>query len=261
MQLTNDIILLNNIFLKYRKLNNFFPLIGAVLEGKQMGSVYVDKLINPKIILVVHKFRFAQLISEESNNEVWSMICDVIDNQKDYKGNTLNKIRFYCASPNFIKYLGTINNYNFQVGERIRFLSNEYLKIDCVKDFQLSKNDIDLLNKQHQIQTGSRFWNNNEDFLKNSYSYCVKEGNIIKSICYAAAVSNNKAEIDVATHVGFRKKGFAKEAVLGFIKLCSNCGIIPLWDCYENNIASVQTAISIGFKKYFSYHFLIISSK
>ena len=82
------------------------------------------------------------------------MICDVIDNQKDYKGNTLNKIRFYCASPNFIKYLGTINNYNFQVGERIRFLSNEYLKIDCVKDFQLSKNDIDLLNKQHQIQTG-----------------------------------------------------------------------------------------------------------
>ena len=64
-------------------------------------------------------------------------------------------------------------------------------------------------------------------------------------------VSNNKAEIDVATHVGFRKKGFAKEAVLGFIKLCSNCGIIPLWDCYENNIASVQTAISIGMEKVF----------
>ena len=261
MQLTNEIKLLTKIFSKYRNSNNFFPLIGAVLEGKQMGSIYVDKLINPKVVLVVHKFRFAQVISGNSSNEVWSMICDVIDNQKDYKGNTFNKIRFYCASPDFIKYLSTVNKYNLQLGERIRFLSNEYLKIDSVKDFQLSKNDIELLNEQHQIQTASRFWNNNEDFLKNSYSYCVKEGNIIKSICYAAAVSNNKAEIDVATHIEFRKKGFAKEAVLGFIKLWSNHGIIPLWDCYENNIASVETAISIGFKKYFSYQFLIISRK
>ena len=261
MQLTNNIRLLNNIFLKYKNSNNFFPLIGAVLERKQMGSVYVDKVINPKIVLVVHKFRFAQIISENSSNEVWSMICNVIDNQKDYKGNNFNKIRFYCANPDFISYVGNLNKYNFQVGERFRFLSNEHLEIDGVEDFQLSKNDVELLNKQYQIQTGSRFWNNNEDFLRNSYSYCVKEGNIIKSICYAAAVSNNKAEIDVATHIRFRKKGFAKEAVLGFLKLCSSRGIVPLWDCYENNIASVQTAISIGFKKYFSYHFLIISSK
>tara|TARA_B100001287_G_scaffold106033_1_gene89229 strand:+ start:8365 stop:9150 length:786 start_codon:yes stop_codon:yes gene_type:complete len=261
VELTNDIRLLNNIFLKYKNSNNFFPLIGAVLERKQMGSVYVDKLINPKIVLVVHKFRFAQIISENSSNEVWSMICEVIDNQIDYNGNTFNKIRFYCSSPDFIRYVGTLNKYNFQVGERVRFLPNEHLKIDGIEDFQLSKKDIELLNEQHQIQTESRFWNNNEDFLKNSYSYCVQEGDIIKSICYAAAVSNNKAEIDVATHIGFRKKGFAKEAVLGFMKLCSKRRIVPLWDCYGNNIPSVQTAISIGFKKYFSYQFLIISIK
>lgn len=261
MQPTNDIRLLNNIFLKYKNSNNFFPLIGAVLEGKQIGSVYVDKLINPKIVLVVHKFRFAQIISEDSTNAIWNMVCKVIDNEKDHKGNTFNKIRFYCANPDFIKYLSTVNKYNLQLGERVRFLPNEYLKIESVENFQLSKNDIELLNEQHQIQTGSRFWNNNEDFFRNSYSYCVKEGNIIKSICYAAAVSNNKAEIDVATHIRFRKKGFAKKAVLGFLKLCSTRGIVPLWDCYENNIASVKTAISIGFKKYFSYHFLIISSK
>ena len=259
MKLTNDIKILNDIFFEYRKSKNFFPLIGAVLERKQMGSVFIDNQKKPEIILVIHKFRFAQIISRDSNNRVWSAICNVIDNGRDYKGNTLNKIRFYCASSSFIKYISTLNNYNFQVGDRIRFLSKNNLNITSFKNFQLSENEIQLLNEQHQIQTGSRFWSSNKDFLKNSYPYCVKEDKIIKSICYAAAISNNMAEIDVVTHKAFRKKGFAKEAVLGFMTMCSKNGIIPLWDCYKNNIASVKTAFSIGFEKYFTYKFLIIT--
>jgi RimJ/RimL family protein N-acetyltransferase len=260
MLLVNDITLLTTIFDNYKKSKFFFPLIGAVLEGKQSGNVYVDNEKYPETILVVHKFLFAQIISENPTKEVWEKVCSVIDSGTDFNGDDYNKIRFYCANDGFIDYLNKINKYNCQVGERARFFPSENWVFEKINDSVIEIEDVDLINEQHHLDLGNRFWNSNRDFLQNSNPFYVKDLNIIKSVCYAAAVSDNKAEIDVATHDNYRKMGYAKEAVKGFVETCGKNNIVPLWDCYVNNIPSMNTAKSIGFKEHFRYQFLILNN-
>jgi hypothetical protein len=106
---------------------------------------------------------------------------------------------------------------------------------------------LDILESHFALSLTSRFWASVDDFCKNSFGCVVRHSNDFTSICYAAAVSNNIAEIDVATKPDYKKMGFAKIAAISFIEECSQRKIIPNWDCYLNNLPSYKLATSLGF--------------
>ncbi len=68
------------------------------------------------------------------------------------------------------------------------------------------------------------------------------------AICYADAIGGGKAEIDVVTDPAFRRQGLGRQAVAGFMTTCAAVGLEPVWDCFTNNIPSVRTAQSLGFR-------------
>ena len=81
------------------------------------------------------------------------------------------------------------------------------------------------------------------------------------SLCYAAAIAGEKAEIDVITNEQYRGKGLAKRIVTLFIDRCLEKDLTTSWDCFPENIASLNTAIGLNFTEKKSYNFLSIYRK
>ena len=56
-------------------------------------------------------------------------------------------------------------------------------------------------------------------------------------------------EIGINTLVGYRSRGYAREATIACIKNIISKGTCPIWSCNPNNVASERLAYSVGYKK------------
>jgi hypothetical protein len=92
-----------------------------------------------------------------------------------------------------------------------------------------------------------RFWRNPADFLLYAHARVVWYEQSPVAICYAAAVANHQAEVDVMTHPDFRQRGFAHMAVSDFINKCRTVALHPVWDCFTNNLGSMNLSRTSGF--------------
>jgi RimJ/RimL family protein N-acetyltransferase len=75
------------------------------------------------------------------------------------------------------------------------------------------------------------------------------------SLCYAAAVADGLAEVDVVTSAEFRGRGLAGVVTREFIKECLRRGVAPTWDCFDYNAGSVKLAEGLGFVEARRYDF------
>ncbi len=99
-----------------------------------------------------------------------------------------------------------------------------------------------------------------QDFVNHSHAMILYTGLVPAAICYAAALSNNYAEIDIITHADFRQKGYGKLIATIFMAECYKKGISSLWDCFTNNAGSMNLCKSLGFKSSLpAYKFLTIA--
>jgi RimJ/RimL family protein N-acetyltransferase len=74
-------------------------------------------------------------------------------------------------------------------------------------------------------------------------------------------VANNLAEVDIVTLPNYRGMGLAKAATEAFIEQSIQQNIKANWDCFEENVASLKTAQSLGFEPIQTYWFLSIYNK
>lgn len=248
------------IFSIYQKERFFFPLIGAVIEGKQKGNVYFDNINEIGWIIVIHKFGFAQIILKKYTEQTMEDICKLFISDIIIDDHKLNKIRIYTIDDILLEYIKNNKILKFEIGTRVRFcLPKLIAKKIGVEDQKINDNEFNYVDKHFKLDLTTRFWRNKIQFIEESTPFILKENQKITSICYGAAVSNNFSEIDVYTDPEYRGKGYAKKAVEGFIKKCNFHHIKPLWDCYENNEGSIKTALAVGFQESFRYNFLIIT--
>lgn len=229
----------------------FFPLIGAVLLNKQDGRVYVDNSQSPSQVYVEHVFGFAQLFG----TAVSSFEKQLEDHLIVSRCFQPNKVRLYSPSdPGFIESLkqGSALSYrqrfslNIEKFERHWGQSSESNDVGMdIAWCDVQQNNILLVDQKFGLT--DRFWRTPDDFIANSKAVLIKYRGEPASICYAAAVADGSAEIDILTLEKHRKKGLAKYAVMRFIRNCLNTSMVPLWDCFANNAGSMALAESVGF--------------
>ena len=181
------------------------------------------------------------------------------------KGFCANKVRLYAPSlPDFL----SAPHFDVSLSERQRFhldrksfsARKDAISINCSNDIRLYKvetTNVDLVQENFEIV--NRFWRNPDDFVNKANSSLLTYKGKPAAICYAAAIADKCAEIDVLTLPQYRKLGLARFAVTRFIENCQNANIQPLWDCFTNNDASMMLAQSVGFVPYNSpYKFVTI---
>lgn len=85
-----------------------------------------------------------------------------------------------------------------------------------------------------------------DDFLRRGFGFCLHCDKRIVSICTSFAVSKYGVEIETDTSPSYQGRGFSKMVSAMFVRHCLENGIIPCWDA--SNTPSRRVAESIGFK-------------
>jgi len=220
----------------------FFPLIAAVLSGSQHGLVFGDDADAPNQVYVEHAFGFAQMfgaITQDFENGLKKRLLED-------KSFAPAKVRLYTPYlPAFLVELGA----DPLRSERRRFFldrkvfANAHITVADARPVTVES--VRAIDAAFGLVT--RFWPSYEAFLANAHAVAVYAGKVPAAICYAAALENGKAEIDVLTVPHQRGRGFGIQAASAFVRHCLEKGIEPLWDCFTNNAGSLALASRLGF--------------
>lgn len=222
-----------------------FPLIAAVLNGEQAGVVHADREQHPNQVYVEHAFGFAQVFG--SPVPVFELALQrhwLID-----KTFACAKVRLYTPHcPDFL-----------QAREHEGLRSwRQHFRLDAnaagesttpqpkgVALVQAGSCEVDLIESAFGVV--SRFWRTPGDFADRSNAVLALWDGQPAALCYAAAVADGKAEIDVLTLPAYRHLGLAKAVVRLFNQRCLAQNVLPVWDCFTNNTASMALCQSAGF--------------
>lgn len=237
-----------------------FPLINSVVQGKQDGGIFAMS----DNFFIIHKSGFAYFKPNDR-------FCDY-DVLLDFliRNNAIPNYFHVYDSPKELVDLCVKNNEFFTIKKRNRI--------------QLKLNQKELINRPESMPSGfgikkitkenltalsifnldltNKFWKSEEDFLQNGFGYCIFTSlGEPASICYSACVAEKVVEIDVVTLPSFQHRNLAKITTSIFVKHCIDKGIIANWDCFEDNVRSLKTALNLGFKESLKYEFLSIYIK
>lgn len=226
----------------------YFPLIAAVLSGDQDGVVHADCEENPAQVYVEHAFGFAQVfgVSVPAFERALQRYL-LID-----KSFSCAKVRLYTPSaPEFLRspdYDGLRSwrqHFRLDTTRADPEANESQVLVNGVALVYVKADHMDLIEQDFRVV--SRFWRNPVDFAARSNAVLALVDGQPAAICYAAAVAGGKAEIDVLTLPAYRHLGLAKAVVRLFNQRCLDQNVLPLWDCFTNNSASMALCQSIGF--------------
>lgn len=227
----------------------YFPLIAAVLGGDQNGVIYADRSENPTQAYVEHAFGFAQVFGTpvpafERALEQYLLVD---------KAFSSLKVRLYTPDcPSFLQ-IGAYDSLrswrqHFELDTSCTEIFNRITEkpIESLALIHVDASRVDLVEEAFGVV--GRFWRTPDDFVCHSNAVLALVEGQAAALCYAAAVAGGKAEIDVLTLPVYRHLGLAKAVVLAFNKRCLAQNLLPLWDCFTNNTASMALGHSTGFK-------------
>lgn len=232
------------LFDRYRSQKYFFPLIASVLLDEQDGVVYGDRADSPNQVFVQHSFGYSQIFGESVPRFEFDLNNYLLIN----KAFEIEKIRLYMPQPFLILSAEIPSEFR---SERQRFVLGERYESVAISediDFPVSViHEEDIPSLEQTFGVVNRFWRSNSDFLLHSRAVVAKDKSKVLGICYAAALADRHAEIDVATLPEYRQRGIGKALVTKFIGICCQDSIRPSWDCFTNNFGSMALCRTSGF--------------
>lgn len=220
--------------------------IGAVLEGKQTGRVFVDDPDRPRAALVCRTYGFYPA-GDAANAALRRFIADapaearVFDQLYGYmvdepwrdalvrdRGDALTTIgrrafRFPddAPAPTVVPVPGTT-----------------VVAIDVPLAARIDRELGQLI---------GLFWGDHGRFGDGGFGLCTLLGESIASVAYAIAVGARSANIDVETAALFRRRGLSTLTSAGFVAECRRRGLTATWGCEAANAASAALAAKLGF--------------
>jgi hypothetical protein len=244
----------------YRAARVCFPLISAVIQNKQLGQIFVDDKKYPASAVVLANFGFMSFLGTEQNRPFNSGLAQALASKDVFRASYL---LWYSPPAAWQRRLDAFNPAIARRRERVRF---EFGKspgvygdesVPGTDEFALKNLSRDLIPKTEKfgVQIDSRFWSSAADFEENGLGVCILKDDEVICVCYAAAIVDGLAEVDVITQQEFRDQGLAYFAARQFIKECLSRGIIPTWDCFVDNPGSMKLADKLGFIQISSYPF------
>ncbi|MEH7222322.1 GNAT family N-acetyltransferase [Bacillus sp. JJ1566] len=242
------------------------PVMNGVIDGNNLGEIYVDNLYHPETALIWAKnemfYLCGRVDNQKFNSELEEYIASVIRVEALPEEDTLN-LEIY---PNH-EWDGFIDSIFTRVtlhkGERVPFIFHE----ECFSpndtkeipegyevkfiDKELIEWDKDLVIKNEIM----KFWGESLDsFFQKGIGYAVVQGSTIIGTCLSVFVSKNEYEIGINTYdTRHRGKGLATAMAKAFIRKCLSRGGNPHWTTESFRKDSIVIAKKVGFEQLENY--------
>ena len=238
---------------------SYFPLIHKVLENPDYGRVYSQ----PTFDFVLHQCDFGEVRSKGLRS--YQAVVDFLLNEESLP----QYFHIYNTHPQLYQLIASNEAVGHKYRKRVQLRyqkeiigSNYRNRLpDGFSLGHLSAHELDLL-ETSGLGLFKKFWNSRTEFLEMGIPILIKgPANEPACLCYASTVAAGLAEVDIITLSEYRGLGLAKASAEEFIEICLRKSITPNWDCFEDNVASLKTAISLGFTQLKEYYFLSVFKK
>lgn len=226
-----------------------YPVVMAIIESNNPGSIWVDNTSQPSQSLVISagSYSFISGDTVQSNEE----ILDILRSNKPIKliYDVNNEPRVFMDS--------------FEIINRIQFYYPEHSINKCKQfmnqipeGFEIHPFDESLFNNSNWYNYLMLFYGSIDNYFKNGFGYCLlKEGQII-SEAHACYVGGGMVETGSVTHADYRNNNLATTVRAHLINECFARNLIPVSSCDEANIASARVSLKLGFEEQMRYQFL-----
>lgn len=246
----------SELFSVYKSRPTFFPLIGAVIEQAQTGVLLADRIRDPGSFFICHRFGFCQFVETEENRDFDRSLESLISAATS--SSLPAKLRVYDPPEKWRAFFGGLRGVQEGVRSRYIYQGGE-VEAEAGGLSEVAVDNLPGIRAELDADLPQRFWDNETEMVAKSLGVVTIVKGRVASICYAAAVSDGRAEVDIVTAPGVRRTGLAKLVGKGFVNRCLRSGIVPVWDCYRDNEASRRTALSLGFTHVLDYPFCIVN--
>lgn len=244
------------------------PVINGVIEGNNLGSIYVNDRKLPTSAFIWAKNEMFFLIGNATNTDfnlaVYDLLTKKIAKQALSAGEENLNLELYPYS----EWKQVINNFafNWRTGERVPFVFNkksfytfyQQQQNEIPNGYTVTKitNEVFLLDKENILRFEIlKFWNSIEMFLKTGSGFCVIDNyNQLIGTCITVFVCNKDFEIGINIYdKKHRGKGLATKMAVETIANIIDQGGIPHWTTEDFRKDSITIAKKIGFKQLPNY--------
>lgn len=242
--------------------------VPAIIEGRTPGRIFVDDADQPRAAFIWNDFHYAYLAGDPHDAKVVEGLAALM------KHKLIPEARS-SADPTMVIYphpTAWRQRRNMErifpglhitnaARKRFSFDSKRFTPADGPPDgLTLRSIDAAVLNNQPRLNFDVElFWTSREAFLREGFGYVVLDGERLASVCFAPCLGNGRAEVDIYTEPDYRRRGLARVAATAFIKHCLAAELIPVWECWDDNRASVKLAKSLGYRPLEDYPVMFIS--
>lgn len=239
-----------------------FPVIDGVIDGVQPGDVFIDDARTPSVALVVSRFGFTHVLGAVDDDTA-EPVVRALHQHPRLRGRYL---LWYDPSPRILSELDALGDERARTRERVSYdvPAGSLNRGDAERRDDVSVEHVDQDNFDDcgvfDLDLGSRFWRSPDEFIDRALGVVVRLRGSIASLCYAAGLGDDRAEIDVATLDECRGQGLALLACWSFIGRCVDAGLEPSWDCFADNEPSVRLADTLGFVERTRYPFHTVNT-
>lgn len=243
--------------------------IKAVINNENPGWIFVDSKENPKTAVIYSKgvggFYF---VGDEKNESFNKNIEKYID--EDIKKRAVkegfDEFEFSGETEKWNVVLEEIFK-NKDLKQSVQYIYkldrdewDKHEKRDLYEGFELKKMDMELFNSKNFENLEFlnlevlKWWNSFEDYVNNTFGYCVVKDNKVANFCMCDYVNDKYSPMGIETIEEFRRKGICQVSTEAYIEEALRRNKQPYWECMGTNVASQKLAEKLGFRRHRSYN-------
>ncbi len=242
---------------RMRELLSFTPLqymMDSMEENPKLADYYIDKAENTCFILMGVYLFVAGEVSKEALDYLDKQILTekarenlgiilVFYPNKDWEDAITNMLpnnnKIYPRSVYRIKPKQLYNDFSNNEGVNISRINSELLNSN-VENLSMILDEVTS-------------YADMEDFVNRGIGFTPIVNNKVCGFCTSEYPTKTEIAIGIEVLEEYQKKGIAKTMTKMLLNEAFKRNLTVYWECWKNNIASVNTALSCGFEKVSDY--------
>lgn len=247
---------------RMREMLNFTPLqymIDSIEENPKLADLYINEAESSCFVLLgVYLFVAGEaskevldslekrILTEETRKNLGIII--VFYPNKDWENAITNlfpnKYNIYARSVYRIKPTQLYDDFSSNEGVNISRISSELLSSN-VQNLSMIFNEVTS-------------YVDMDDFVNKGIGFTPVVNNKVCGFCTSEYPTKNEIAIGIEVLEEYQKLGIAKSMTKMLLNEAYKRNFTVYWECWKNNIASVNTALSCGFEKVSDYPIIFV---
>jgi GNAT superfamily N-acetyltransferase len=247
---------------KMRELLSFTPLqymIDSIEENPKLAKLYINETEDTCFVLLgVYLF-----VAGEASKAALDYLDKQILNEKARK-NLGVIIVFYPNKDWENAIVNLFPNKNNIYARSVYRIKPTYIQDDFnnIQDVKISRINSELINSN--VENLSMIFNevtsyvDIDDFVNRGIGFTPIVNNKVCGFCTSEYPTKNEIAIGIEVLSEYQKQGIAKTMTKMLLNEAYKRNLTIYWECWKNNIASSNTALSCGFEKVSDYPIIFV---